>query len=197
MVPIALQYIAEVVPDDLVDEFIAAIATPEFTPEVNRLERSPIYATIEWLVPTALVIFITKSYFQSFLAEMGKEHYTLLKNALKRAANRLIGQSGPDIHVLSSSGKSKKDNKYSLTFSLYVEINKKLNLKLLFPVVLKEEEVQEVIEAYTNFIDDLYSGTINDELLRRLSKGKVVVKTILITYDFETKELRSVDPFQK
>lgn len=96
MVPIAIQYNAEVVPDDLVDEFVAAIATTEFTPDVNRLERSPIYATIEWLVPTALVIFITKSYFQSFLTEMGKDHYTLLKNALKRAANRLIGQSGPN-----------------------------------------------------------------------------------------------------
>lgn len=80
---------------------------------------------------------------------------------------------------------------------MYVEINRELSLKLLFPVVLTEEEVQEVIEAYTSFIDDLYSGTINDELLRRLSKGKVAVKTMLITYNFETKKLSSVDPFQK
>lgn len=194
MTQINVWYISEVVSDDIVDEFISTITTPGFSPSVEREEKVPVQAGLELLAPTALIVFLAKPYFESFLSEMGKDHYNLLKKALKAAANRLLSRSGPKIRLVHSNGKIKNSGKYSLTFSIYVEVSEKLNLKLLFPVELQEEGVHEIIEAYSSFIEALYAGQIDEILIHKLSGGRVIGKTMLIAYDVETKALSPVDP---
>lgn len=194
MTHIHLRYISEVVSDDIVDEFISAISTQGLSPSVEREEKFPIQAGLEWLAPTALIIFLAKPYFESFLSEMGKDHYNILKKALKALANRLLGRSGPKIRLIHSKGKIKNSEKYSLTFSIYVEVSEKLNLKLLFPIELQEEEVHEIIETYSSFIEALYTGQMDEALIHKLSGGRVIGKTMLIAYDIEAKTLSPVDP---
>jgi hypothetical protein len=197
MTQIGLSYFSEIVSNDIVDEFVSTISTSGLSLSVEREEEVPIQAGLEWLAPTALIVFLAKPYFQSFLSEMGKDHYNLLKKALKAIANRLLGRSGPKIHLIHSRGKAKSSGEYSLAFSIYVEVSEKLNLKLLFPSELQEEGVHEIIEAYSNFIETLYAGQLDETLIQKLSGGRVIGKTMLIAYNIEAKELSPVDPIPR
>ncbi len=193
MTQISLWYISEMVRDNIVNEFISSISAPGLSVSVKREEKYPIQAGLEWLAPTALIVFILKPYFQSFLSEMGKDHYNLLKKALKSVAVRLLGRSGPKIRSIAK-GKAKSSSKYSRAFSIYVDVSEKLTLKLLFPTELEEEGVHKIIEAYSNFIEALYAGKIDENLMAKLNSGRVIGKTMLVVYDIETKELNPVDP---
>lgn len=190
---IGVWYLSQLVSDEVVDEFVTTVSTSGLSLSVEREEEVPIQAGLEWLIPTALVVFLAKPYFQSFLSEMGKDHYNLLKKALKKVANRLLNRSGPKIRVVSK-GKAKSSGEYSLAFSIYVDVSEKLNLKLLFPAELGEEGVHEIVEAYSDFIEALYAGQIDEAVIRKLSSGRVFGKTMLIAYDAEAKEVKPVDP---
>ncbi len=81
-----------------------------------------------------------------------------------------------------------------MTFSMYLNVSENLNLKLLFPIGLQEEEVYEIIEAYSNFIEALYEDQIDEELIHKLNAGRVIGRTLFVAYDFESKEIGPVDP---
>jgi len=193
MKQISLWYVSRIVQDDIVNEFVSSISVPGLFVSVERKEEYPIQAGLEWLAPTALIVFLAKPYFESFLSEMGKDHYNLLKKALKAVANRLLGRRGPKIRRISK-GKAENSIKYSIAFSIYVDVSENLTLKLLFPAELEEEDVHEMIEAYLNFIEALYAGKIGETLVAKLSSGRLIGKTMLVAYDIETKELNPVDP---
>jgi hypothetical protein len=46
---------------------------------------------VEWFIPTAIVFFVAKSYFDGFLKEAGKDHYQLLKSKLSKTAAKTMG----------------------------------------------------------------------------------------------------------
>ncbi|MCF8145638.1 MAG: hypothetical protein K9N21_17130 [Deltaproteobacteria bacterium] len=197
MTQIGLCYFSRIVSDDVVDDFVSTISTSGLSLTVEREEEVPIQGGLEWLAPTALIVFLAKPYFEAFLSEMGKDHYNLLKKALKKAANRLLGPSRPEILLVHSKGKVKSSGEYSLAFSIHVKVSEDLNLKLLFPTELREEGVHEIIEAYSDFIAALYAGKVDEELIHKLSAGRVIGKTMLVAYDFESKEVGPVDPIPR
>ena len=71
----------------------------------QRDEDGP-FAAFEWLVPTAVVVFIGQAYFDAFLKEMGKDHYALLKAGMKSLYSKLLGPSAPKTVVVSAGGKT-------------------------------------------------------------------------------------------
>lgn len=48
--------------------------------------RPQVFASFEWIMPTLVVGFVFKSYFDGFLKEAGKDHYQLLSSSLKKLA---------------------------------------------------------------------------------------------------------------
>jgi hypothetical protein len=165
MAPIQLFYFSKIVSDDIVNEFVKSISTTGLSLSVEQNEKFPIQGGLEWIAPTALIVYLTKPYFESFLSEMGKDHYNLLKKALKVVANRLLGRSKPKIHLFPIKGQRQNSEKYSMTFSMYVKLSENLNLKLLFPTELQEEGIHEIIEVYSTFIEALYTGQIDEKLI--------------------------------
>ena len=197
MIQIGLQYLSKIVSDEVIDDFVSTIEYSGLSLSVEREEKVPIQNTIEWLAPTALIVYLAKPYFESFLSEMGKDHYNLLKKALKKVAKQLLGPSGPKMHIVNSNGAIKTTGDFSLTFSIIVGVSESLNLKLLFPTELREEGVHEIIEAYSNFIDSLYTGDLKEELIQKLSAGRVLGRTMLVTYNQKSKEIEPVDPITR
>jgi hypothetical protein len=45
----------------------------------SESHKPNIFATMEWAIPTMIIAYIAKPYFESFLKEAGKDHYQLLK----------------------------------------------------------------------------------------------------------------------
>jgi hypothetical protein len=101
---IGLSYTTRISPD-IFTEFERLVAAEGLGLHVEQREEDGPFAAFEWLVPTVVVLFIAKAYFDGFLKEMGKDHYALLKAGLKSLYSRLVGPSAPQIAVVSAGGK--------------------------------------------------------------------------------------------
>lgn len=151
------------------------------------------YAGIEWLIPTAVIVFLGKAYFDGFLKEMGKDHYALLKQGLKSLYTRLVGPEAPKLTILSTTGKVSSTQKYSLLFSLLAEAEEGLRFKLLIQSDASEAEYEATVNAFIAFLDAFHRGQLSAEVINELSNTKISGKTILLAYKPEIGRASPVD----
>jgi hypothetical protein len=76
--------------DDFIRPFVDEIDVDGIKVKVDSHEPT-VWAGIGWFLPTAIMLFITRKYFDTFLQEMAKDHYKLLKGALGKLIKRTIG----------------------------------------------------------------------------------------------------------
>ncbi len=118
-------------PESLFSDFLAEVEHDSLQVDVESYEQQ-VYGGIEWLLPTAAAVYITKSYFDGFLGEMGKDHYTLLKKGLGTLWGKLLGPDAPRFSVIATPGKVSNDRPYSLVYSIVAEAAGGYRFKLLF-----------------------------------------------------------------
>jgi len=103
---LGLIYLDEM-PVEPFDEFSKAVEHPALElKQIARPNPGP-YATLEWLIPTAVFVCIGKSYFDGFLKEAGKDHYLLLKKGIKALTSKYIGPSAASVTLFFSKGKQR------------------------------------------------------------------------------------------
>jgi hypothetical protein len=76
---IGLSYTTRVSPDTFV-EFERLVTAEGLGLQIEQRDEDGPFSSFEWLIPTAVVLFIGKAYFDGFLKEMGKDHYALLRD---------------------------------------------------------------------------------------------------------------------
>jgi|TARA_R110000851_G_C13082300_1_gene565908 hypothetical protein len=81
----------EGIPDEQFVEFKDAVSASGLDVVVESRPAAGPYAGVEWFIPTAIVFFVAKSYFDGFLKEAGKDHYQLLKSKLSKTAAKTMG----------------------------------------------------------------------------------------------------------
>lgn len=100
-----------------------------------RVESRPepgMYAGVEWLIPTAVIVFLGRPYFDSFLKEAGKDHYQLLKKMLQKMSARFFGKGTPQGKIVFTKGKAESEAPlYSLASSIVAQVGNDLRVKLL------------------------------------------------------------------
>ena len=176
---------------DLFDDFINHVSVPELRLAIEERQEKEVYAALEWLIPTAVIIFISKSYFDAFLKEMGKEHYHLLKNAIKGLGKRLLGPTGPRfVRITSGKGKVPKDDHYSLVFSVVADVGVGKNIKLLIQRDASQLECEELIDSFIDFLDGFHNKPIDIKLLEALETCRG--RTILVAFNRKTKTIEEV-----
>jgi len=67
-------------PNTLIENLITL---PKAHFSVKRTEEQSPYAAIEWAIPTVIITYLTKPFFEAFLSEGGKELYKLVKEQVK------------------------------------------------------------------------------------------------------------------
>lgn len=115
------------------------------------------YACIEWAIPGLIVAFITKSYFESFLKEAGKDHYIILKSWLKKL---IIDSRKHKVVVLTSTfsiHKIDKSNTQSRAISIFLETPDHKRIKLLFDESLRYEIWTNSLENILNSVNHAYN----------------------------------------
>ncbi|MGB0443386.1 MAG: hypothetical protein ACPGFK_00925, partial [Flavobacteriaceae bacterium] len=63
--------------EELISEELNEIFKCGANVKINKRENS-VWNAIEWTIPTIIVGYILKPYFETFLKEAGKEHYKIL-----------------------------------------------------------------------------------------------------------------------
>jgi hypothetical protein len=182
----------------LFDEAAEAIAADGLKLRIESRPDPGPYASLEWLVPTAVFAYIAKSYFDSFLKEAGKDHYGLLKAGLSTITSKLFGSDAPATYLIFTKGKAASSApKYSLTYSVIAEIGGGIRVKLLLRNDCGEVECNEAQLAFLKFLSDLHDGLLDVSKIDGLVEARPVSNTLLLEFDKETQRLRVVDPLPK
>jgi len=184
-------------PSEAFAEFRDTVASDGLELRIDPREDGGAYAALEWLLPTAVIAYISKPYFDGFLKEMGKDHYGLLKLGFQQLRSRVFGKTAPDIVLVGSKGKISNEQPYSLTFSVIAEAQPSLTFKLLIQKDASEHEYAQILEAFLDFLAAFHSGSLDDGMLQRLQTSRVVGGTLLFAFNLESKILETLDPIPK
>ena len=187
---IALLHYSEV-PAGLLDEFCASVNVDSLRLErVSRPSPGP-QNSIEWLASSAIAVFLLKPYFDSFLQEAGKDHYYVLKRALKSLWGKLFSKDRKfQAAIVTASGVKKL--KYSMLFAVYAAFDDGKLVKLLIPEECSEDEYSATIEAFLDFVESCHSENSESKIAINLSPERGSGNIVLVAYDKERKSLRKV-----
>lgn len=193
---IAVSY-DENIPEDIITRFRGSVADDRLD---LRVESHPVpgpQAGLEWLLATAVVIFLSKAYFEAFLKEAGKDHYHLLKSGMSWLWRSLVSTDRKVNLQWITAGNKVIDDKYSIALSVMAEANGGYRFKLLIENSIGEEEFDTVIGLFLEFLEAYHADRLDAATAEALSQGRVVGRTILIGYDPQQGCLRVVDPVPK
>ena len=115
-------------------------------------------AGLIWYFFTGMVLYISKSYFEGFLKEAGKDQYQILKNALANMTNKVMSTPRIEPVLFGSSGKVNEHDPYSMALSIYAEANDGNKFKLLLPKPNLEHDYTNIIFKFLEFLNDFHSG---------------------------------------
>ncbi|MBS3668555.1 hypothetical protein [Vreelandella boliviensis] len=183
----------EGISNDQLTEFRDAVAASGLDIIVESRPAAGPYAGMEWFIPTAIVVFIAKSYFDSFLKEAGKDHYQLLKSKLSRATSKTMQSSRIEPVLFGSSGKLRENSRYSLAISIYAEANDGNTFKLLLPKTSYQPDYEQIISSFLNFLNDYHAGVKALEDIGVDARLMLPSRTILVHMDEESKQIEWVD----
>lgn len=190
---IAVSYTSRI-PAGTFAEFKRLVAADGLDLQFEQRKEDGPFAALEWLIPTAAMVFISKAYFDGFLKEMGKDHYALLKAGLKLLYVKLLGPEAPNITVVSAGGKTRPDQPYSLLYSILAEACSGYRFKLLLRRSASQQEYEATIEAFLGFVEAYHEGTLDSVSVAEIAGTRVVGRTILLAYDPAAKRICVVDP---
>ena len=77
---LGISYIDSFSPESI-ERFKSEVDVPGLSVSIEARPEPGPFATLEWLAPTAVIAYIAKPYFETFLKEMGKDHYAQIGRA--------------------------------------------------------------------------------------------------------------------
>jgi hypothetical protein len=181
------------IPQEVIDDFTAQVAHPGLDLEVESRPASGPFAGIEWLLPTAIMLFITRSYFEGFLSEVGKDHYTALKSSIGRLRERF---SRVPVTVVATPGKASAPQPYSLVFSVWVEGPSDQTLKFLIPVGDEAAAITAMDEFFA-FLEAYSAGELEADHLALLASARQFGCVVPIAYNLATLRIEPIDPLTR
>jgi len=189
---IAVAYVNSI-PDETFTDFRRLVEVKGLELRVESRDADGPFAGIEWLIPTAVMVFISKAYFETFLKEIGKDHYAMLKAGLKSLYAKLLGPDAPKVIVVSTAGKATTGQQYSMYYSLLAEgVN--VRFKLLFRQSATAQEYEATIAAFLSFLDAYHAGCLAPDVVAELEGARVVGKTLLLAFNPLLDRVQPVDP---
>lgn len=183
----------EGIPDEPFVEFKDAVSASGLDVVLESRPAAGPYAGVEWFIPTAIVFFVAKSYFDGFLKEAGKDHYQVLRSKLSKTAAKTMQSPRIEPVLVGTEGKVRKDSPYSLALSIYAEANDGNTFKLLLPKPSYQPDYEEIVCSFLNFLDDYHSGVkVLGDIDFDISI-KPPGRTILVHMNEESKQIEWVD----
>ena len=183
----------ERVPADFMDQFCTDVNAVSL--DVQRIARpaqGP-QASIEWLAFPVIAFFLLKPYFDGFMAEAGRDHYAIVRKALKALWSKLFAKNRElRVAVITPSGERK--SKYSIMFAIYTFTDTGRLTKLLFREDCREDEYAESIDVFLDFLESYHCGNIQEKQQIDTEEHRTKDGVILVEYDSASKSLRVVSP---
>jgi hypothetical protein len=90
--------------------------------EVEYRDPPGPWASAEWYIPTAAMLYLAKGYFDGFLEEAGREHYHVVKKAIGSLWSAFFGEHPTvQVRIVTSTQASQKADQAG-TFSVALSV---------------------------------------------------------------------------
>lgn len=156
------------------------------------------FACIEWLMPSAIIVFLTKPYFESFLQEAGKDHYNILKKSISNLFSKPPVSNTSISLVSNPPGKiESKKPKYSMVYSIMSEVSEELTVKLLLQNEFTAEQNSTAINCFLEILPSIHNNTLNPDSIKGIGEVQLLNRTLLVAYNPEIEGLEALDPLPK
>lgn len=177
--------------EEICGEFRDAVLSEGFNLRFEQMPSTRAWAGMEWVLPTAFMVWIAKPYFEGFLGEMGKDHYDALKAAIRKVADRL---SRVKVTKIGSPGKVPSAQVYSHIFSVWFHRDEYTRFKFLIPIDLTEGETELAWESFFAFLDSWNAGAMTPSERVPYEMAHPIGRVVLLSYSSKTKKIEVVDP---
>lgn len=112
-------------------------------------------AFVEWLFPTAVLIWVGEKYFGAMLSEAGKDHYQVLKRGLGKLYDKAVGKGAAVIRRLRrQDGSLVADVYFSGNLSFAYASPEGWTVKLLFPLDVSASQYERACVEFAGLIAD-------------------------------------------
>jgi hypothetical protein len=157
--------IAAEVPDEVVSDFLEEAEARGFSQILERREPE-VLAAVEWLLPTAIMLFLGRKFIDTFAEEAAKEAYPVVKAALLRLIRRVSGPNRAinSIYTAVPPGKAPAETTSVLTVLIIATDGRRAHFR--FPANLPEalhstalEDLLTVAKQFESISSDSSPGT--------------------------------------
>lgn len=188
---IVLAYEGSPYSDEICADFRETVAAEGLDLAFQRLPSNRAWAGVEWVLPTAFMVWVAKPYFDGFLGEAGRDHYVALKKGIKQVAERL---GRVKVTRIGTPGKIAPVQPYSPVFSVWFKRDEQSQFKFLIPVNLSPEETGAALESFFTFLDGWHAGAMAQADRVPFEAASAMGRVVLLAYSPETKRIEIVDP---
>ena len=172
--------------NSIFEEFLSEVEHDNLDIQIQETPEPGPFAAVEWFIPTAIIVFIGKAYFEEFLKEMGKDHYNALKSSLAKLTKKTVSQPRIEPVLMSSSGKVNSDNPFSMAYSIIAEGNDGYRFKLLIPKYSSSGNYEAMVLKFMDFIADYHALGLDSAAAEQISRSGAPGGVILVSYNPET-----------
>lgn len=110
-------------------------------------------ACMEWAITSVILAYISKSYFDGFLGEMGADHYGIFKEWVLRHNKKFKGIKTYKITATKTTQQIYDSNSPNNFFALYFQIPQGNVLKVFMPNTASDEnDVKALSELFANLM---------------------------------------------
>jgi len=175
----------EDIPVEFIEEFIEAVSFPGLDIKHEPRERG-VYANLEWAIPTLVIAYLAKPYFEGFLNEAGKDHYQLLKQGTLALFVRLFGEK-PE----------KRPPRRTPLFSLVAKLEDGRSIKFIFPEGALLNEYEESLDCLYELLSEHYSHYPMDRLTSMVAELSSPSRSLYVEYVPRESTWVLIDPLKE
>lgn len=171
------------------EDFLSEIEHENLKIQIQETPEPGPFATVEWFIPTAIIAFIGKAYFEEFLKEMGKDHYNALKSSLAKLTKKTISQPRIEPVLIGTPGKVSSDNPFSMAYSIMAEGNDCYRFKLLIPKYSPSVNYEAIVLKFMDFIAEYHTLGLTSAASEEISRSGAPGGTILVSFNPKTETI--------
>ncbi len=157
-------------PDIIINKFIEDIKSEKLRIEIRKFHYGIVASAFDWALPTMISVYILKPYFESFLQELGKEHYQLLKTWLTNVSIDSRKIKAVTLRATKASQKETFSDTQSKAFSISLITKDDRSIKVLFDLELNDILWNNAVDQILDLLLDNYENFPNDMLTKKLSE---------------------------
>lgn len=153
--------------------FVDDLAKVKIDAKVVRRPPEGPSMSLDWLIPTGIILFIAKPYFETILEKMAEDHYVILKDATSKLWNKFFGPKPEIVRFVYGSGGAVKESIFSRSFSVVAQSVHGTKITLLFLNDTTPENLALAVGKFEELMINHHSSRGNDALSQLLDSREL------------------------